>query len=153
MLLWWSTVKGTPSRALEHTTQRKQPGWYEFPRACRIWERTPTYYLSHSRFFRHLFPFFLAVRFLLNPCRIAIMFPLNASIFCGYFLGVIKAGDERGCNNSNSATSTHSWGSLALGPLTSPWSSHSNDAENGPSFTGPLWAFYLYYGYYVVQIW
>lgn len=40
MLLWWSTVKGTPSSALEHTTQRKQPGWYEFPRACRIWEPT-----------------------------------------------------------------------------------------------------------------
>lgn len=30
-------MKGTPSSALEHTTQRKQPGWYEFPRACRIW--------------------------------------------------------------------------------------------------------------------
>lgn len=40
MLLCWSTVKGTPSRALEHTTQRKQPGWYAFPSACRIWEQT-----------------------------------------------------------------------------------------------------------------
>ncbi|TNN71979.1 hypothetical protein EYF80_017767 [Liparis tanakae] len=39
-LLWWSTVNGTPSSALEQTTQRKQPGWYEFPKACRIWGGT-----------------------------------------------------------------------------------------------------------------
>jgi len=29
-------VNGTPSRHSLQTTHRKQPGWYDFPRACRI---------------------------------------------------------------------------------------------------------------------
>lgn len=30
-------MKGTPSRLSLQMTQRKQPGWYDFPRACRIY--------------------------------------------------------------------------------------------------------------------